>query len=499
MGNAQGNGGIIDYPRLIDTRETVQHNFESAFKNDRMNTLRSRCKIRRRGFLAALGRGTARIAATPLAFGLPPGGPAFATSQGAAQNAGSGPDPAMLGAPAHPSALSATLTVAVFPELDDVIRSVLPKWRAAYPGVDIKIVSRQFGDHHTAMTTSLSTSMYLPDVMALEVGFVGRFAQGGGLENLSREPFGADRLRAQWVPYASAQGTNREGAMVAIPADIGPGTLLYRADLLSRANVTAADLIRSWESYVESGERIKAATGAYLLGHAREIKDIVIRAGMTPGEGLYFDRESRVLVYSARFAKAFALAKRVRAAKLDAKVGNWSNEWTTGLRKGTLATQMSGAWFAAHLNNWLAPDTRGLWRAAPLPEGTCAAYGGAFYCLPRKSAAQNKALAWALIQMLTTDREIQLQAFRGQNAFPALLAAHDDGFFDEPIAFLGNQRARLLWRDAARQIKPFGVHRQDGFADEVVNTELDKVLDRGKDITLALVDAQRILEKRALR
>jgi hypothetical protein len=76
--------------------------------------------------------------------------------------------------------------------------------------------------------------------------------------------------------------------------------------------------------------------------------------------------------------------------------------------------------------------------------------------------------------MLTTDREIQLQAFRGQNAFPALLAAHDDGFFDEPIAFLGNQRARLLWRDAARQIKPFGVHRQDGFADEVVNTELDK-------------------------
>jgi hypothetical protein len=26
------------------------------------------------------------------------------------------------------------------------------------------------------------------------------------------------------------------------------------------------------------------------------------------------------------------------------------------------------------------------------------------------------------------------------------------------------------------------VHKQDAFADEVINTELDKVLDRGKDI-----------------
>ena len=43
------------------------------------------------------------------------------------------------------------------------------------------------------------------------------------------------------------------------------------------------------------------------------------------------------------------------------------------------------------------------------------------------------------------------------------------------------------------------VHKQDAFADEVINTELDKVLDRGKDITEALADAQRLLQRRALR
>jgi multiple sugar transport system substrate-binding protein len=33
----------------------------------------------------------------------------------------------------------------------------------------------------------------------------------------------------------------------------------------------------------------------------------------------------------------------------------------------------------------------------------------------------------------------------------------------------------------------------------VINTELDKVLDRGKDILVALADAERLLQRRAHR
>jgi multiple sugar transport system substrate-binding protein len=43
------------------------------------------------------------------------------------------------------------------------------------------------------------------------------------------------------------------------------------------------------------------------------------------------------------------------------------------------------------------------------------------------------------------------------------------------------------------------VHKQNNFAEEVINTELDNVLDRGKDIATALADAQRLLERRAHR
>jgi multiple sugar transport system substrate-binding protein len=391
------------------------------------------------------------------------------------------------------------LTIAAFPAVDEIVKAAIPAWKLKHPDVDIKVVSRQFSDHHTAMTTALSTSFYLPDVMALEVGYVGRFAQGGGLEDLSREPYGVAKHQSKFVSYAFEQARNRAGAVVAAPTDIGPGTLLYRKDVLDKAGVSEAELIRSWDSYVDAGIKIKATTGSYLMAHARDIKDILIRTGLKPGEGLYFDDQSRVLVNSPRFVRAFELAQKVRNNKLDAKVSTWSNEWAEGFRRGSLSTQLSGAWLAGHLNNWLAPKTKGYWRAAQLPENSWAAYGGTFLAIARGAPEKHKTLAWEFIEMMTLDRELQLRAFKSQDAFPALLAAHSDEFFDKPIEFLGDQKARLLWREAASRTAAVSVHKQDAFADEVINTELDKVLNNGKDIGVALADAERLLQRRARR
>ena len=392
-----------------------------------------------------------------------------------------------------------TLVVAAFPAVDEIVKAAVPAWKRLHPTVDIKVISRQFSDHHTAMTTALSTTFYLPDVMALEVGYVGRFAQGGGLDDLSKAPYDIQQHKARWVPYALAQATNRKGAIVAAPTDIGPGTLLYRSDVLAKAGVSEAELTRSWEGYVASGAKIKTATGAYLMAHARDMKDIVIRTGIQPGQGLYFDSQSKVLVNSPRFVRAFELARQVRQGKLDARVSAWSNEWSEGFKRGTIATQMTGAWLAGHMNNWLAPGTKGQWRAAQLPEGAFAAYGGTFFAIPRGTPPGHKLLAWQFIQLLTLNREMQLGAFKSQDAFPALLETYDDPFFELPIEFLGGQSARIGWRDAARRIAAVSVHKQDAFADEVINTELDKVLDRGKPIATALADAERLLAQRAQR
>lgn len=396
-------------------------------------------------------------------------------------------------APAH------RLSVAAFPLVDEIVKAALPHWREKHPGIPVEVLSRQYVDHHTAMTTALSTSVHLPDVMALESSYVGRYAWGAGLEILSRPPYDARRFADGFVSYAWQNALSPRGDAVAMPTDVGPGTMLLRTDLLARSGLGEDDLTPSWEAYVAAGARIQAATGAYLISNAQALKDILIRTGIGPGEGLYFDRDSRVLVESPRFVRAFELAREVRRQRLDARVNAWSNEWAEGFRRGTLATELSGAWMVGQMANWVAPSTRGLWRAAQLPGGTFVGYGGTFYAIPRRADPARKALAWELIQLLTLDPGLQLAAFKSQDAFPALLSTHDDPFFDEPLPFLGGQRARRLWREAARRITPVQAHKQNNFADEVIGTELDNVMDRGKPIAAALADAAGLLQRRAHR
>ena len=235
-----------------------------------------------------------------------------------------------------------TLTVAVFPKLDQEIKDALPAWKKLHPDVDIKVSSLAIADHHNAMTTALATSSDLPDVMAVEVGFIGRFAAGGGLEDLSKAPYNAGQYKSQFIRYTFAQATTPDGAIVGMPADIGPGTLFYRKDILDKAGVTEADLNKSWDSYLAAGQKIKKATGAYLMASSRDIEDIYIRADLKEGDGVYFDKAGNPVVTSARFVTAFKLAKKARDLGLDAKITPWSNEWAESFKRGTVCDADDG-------------------------------------------------------------------------------------------------------------------------------------------------------------
>jgi multiple sugar transport system substrate-binding protein len=390
-----------------------------------------------------------------------------------------------------------TITVASFPDLDRSAKAALAMWRQYRPDVEVKIQSLQYVDHHTAMTTVLATGSGVPDVMALDFRFLGKFAESGGLTDLSKPPFDGLQLQNLFVPFSFAQAINKAGQLVALPTDIGPGTLLYRKDLADKAGVTEADLTKSWESYIAAGQKIRAATGAYLLADAADLRDILIRTGVQPGEGLYFDREGRVLVDSPRFVRAFELGREVRRLGLDANAVNWTNEWTAGFRQNRIATQMMGAWLVGHLKNWLAPDSKGLWRSAMLPGGQYASYGGSFYAIPR--LAPHKAEAWDFIKFMTTRRDVQLNSLRVMDAFPALLSAQDDPVMDEPIEYLGGQRARLLWRDIARHVPAIPVNKDDAMATDIIRSEFEQVISEGKDIRQALADAKHLLERRTRR
>jgi len=204
-----------------------------------------------------------------------------------------------------------------------------------------------------------------------------------------------------------------------------------------------------------------------------------------------------VLVDSPRFVRAFELGLAVRKAGLDARAVAWSNDWAAGFKQNRIASQMMGAWLAGQLKNWIVPESAGLWRAANLPGGTYASYGGSFYAIPRGAA--HKAEAWAFIQFMTLDKETQLGSLRTLDAFPALQEAHASPLMDEPLPFLGGQKARLMWRDAAARVPGIPVNKYDAMATDVIRDQFEKVASGGKAIGAALADAKALIERRARR
>lgn len=395
------------------------------------------------------------------------------------------------------TAAPVTITVASFPDFDRAVKAALPAWDKLHPEIKIKLVSLQIEDHHNAMTTALAAGAHLPDVMAVDFGYIGIFSESRGLEDLLAAPYSAGQYKSQMVAYTFAQATNSRGNLGAMPADIGPGTLFYRKDLMDKAGISEADLTRSWESYIESGKKLKASTGTYLLARAADLKDIVIRSNLQPGEGIYFGDKGKVLVDTPRFVKAFELAKAARVAGIDARTVIWTSEWSEGFKRNQVASQMTGAWLSGHLAKWLAPDSKGNWRSAPLPGGALASYGGSFYAIPKKAA--NKAQAWEFIKFMTVNKETQLNSLREMDGFPALIAAHSDPLMEQPLPYFGGQQARLLWRATAARIPPIRVDRYDPVANDIVNTELENVLVQNKDIKTALRDAKSLIERRVRR
>ena len=389
------------------------------------------------------------------------------------------------------------ITVASFPNFNQVAEAAVPLFEKTHPNIKVKIVSTAYMDHHNAMTTALATGANLPDVMSIEANYIGRLAQSGGLEPLNVAPYNADKFYQKITPFTLAQGSDSDGNLRAMPADIGPGSLFYRKDILDKSGVTQEELIKNWDSFIDAGIKVKEKTGDYLLANAVDIKDIYIRANLKDGEGVYFDKDHNILVNSPRFKEAFRLSKKARMAGIDAKVAPWTNEWTEGLKRGTISVQMMGAWLGGHLQDWIAPDATGLWRSTQLPNGALASWGGSFYAIPVK--AKHKPEAWEFIKFMSTTKEIQLLGMKEINAFPALIEAQDDPFFEEKLPYLGNQQARLAWKETAMKIPSVSMDRYDEVARQIVSDALEKVLEHDADIDTVLADAVKQIKRKARR
>lgn len=397
-----------------------------------------------------------------------------------------------LGLAASAGAADSSIRFDGFPDFDSSLKVLLPEFEKE-SGIKVDYLMNNHGDHHTKLTTNLATGSGAGDVIVVDVEKIGPFVSSGGLVNLSKQ-YGVDKYEQDFAPYAWAQGKGGDGDMYGIPVDLGPGVMYYRTDIFENAGIDVKEAIKDWDSYIKAGEELKKHN-VQLIASAADVAQAIIFTTVPEGEGLYFDDKGNPVVTSERFVHAFEVAKEIREKGLDGRILAWSNEWYEGFRTGTLATQLSGAWLLGHLNNWIAPDTKGKWAVSNLPDGIYGSWGGSFLSIPKQSKHQDE--AWKLIEYMTTNGDVQLKSFETIAAFPANTTTYGDELFNQEVEFLGGQKARQLFAEVAKNIKPVQPSKGDHVARSIIlENALMEVLDEGKDIKTALKDAERMIKRR---
>jgi len=369
---------------------------------------------------------------------------------------------------------------------DPWVKSPISVFEEKHANVNVNFVLMGYVDNHEKLLTSLAAGSGAPDVVGIDIGYIGVFTAKGGLTNLLASPYSAGRYKKDFVPYKWQEGSTPDHRLVGMPWDIGPGALWYRPDHFKSAGLstdpsTLQKQLKTWDQLFAAGERLKKK-GIKLF--ADPVGDIFNVGVEQQGHG-WFKGNKVVIVQKA--VKPLQRAVQARKLGLVADLSQGSPEWATGIRRGVFATAMNACWAQI---SWQRdfPEVVGKWRAI-YPPGGAWAVGGGFVAIPAQS--KQKAAAWQFAEFLTASRQGANVGFKTAGGpVPSYTPAWKDASYRYPVVFFGGQRVNELWLSIARRVPSQQSSPYDRQANDIVLGEVDNVMKLGKDPVKAMHDAQ---------
>jgi multiple sugar transport system substrate-binding protein len=457
--------------------------------------------LSRRAFLrlAAAGAGTLGLGALLGACGAaPPSDPLALPTLDPSQPtlepiSGTAVPAADAAPPTRPPATSVEVeqTTLVLGHWDRALRPVLADFERENPGVRVRFIPESYDDYHRSVRSAMVEGKGAPDVAAIGLGWLGIFAERGGLHDLAAPPFDGTSLAGDMVPGAWATATV-DGKQLAVPFSIAPAAWWYRADLLAEAGVeddpaTLRSQVQSWDDLLALAQEVKKNKAERSLFY--DARDLFY-AAVAQEEYGWLDG-NKVLI-EEKATRAAQLAGQARELKLDADLVS-SNGFNLAMKNGELAGFFADGGVLGYLTESYA-DTAGQWRLLPVPGGP-AVFSASFLAVPEQSTKPE--LAWALVKYLAARPKTQNAYLQASASMPAYMPAWAEPLYDAPVDFFGGQPVYRLGADIAREMRPARLSQYQRDATDIVEIELSQVVERAKDPVQAMQEAEAAMLRKA--
>jgi multiple sugar transport system substrate-binding protein len=323
----------------------------------------------------------------------------------------------------------------------------------AHKNIKVKLVNAGQGeDEYQKLRTALKAGSGAPDVVHMEFQYIPTFRQIDGLADISE--YGANDYKSDFAPWTWDQVSEGD-AVYAMPWDSGPMALLYRKDIFDEYSI---EVPTTWDQFAQEAEKLhKADPETYLADFTPEdggwLTGLMWQAGARPFE--VDGTKVSINMDDPAIMKVSEYWGDLIERDIVASDPGFTNDWYRSFAKGIYATWPTAAWGPVFLEG-VAGESKGKWRAAPLPqweEGADASsnWGGSTLAVTTQSENAEEAAQLAI--WLTHDPKPTELYTTKQFLFPVLNDLLDSPEFrNRKFDFYGGQAVNSVFVEASNNV-----------------------------------------------
>ncbi|AYN42817.1 extracellular solute-binding protein [Streptomyces dangxiongensis] len=304
--------------------------------------------------------------------------------------------------------------------------------------ISVTVKKQASGDTLVTKILTAHKAKKAPDLVQAEYQALPTLVSNDALADISQEVGGAKDKFADGVWQQTTLGTD---AVYAVPQDIGPMMFYYRQDLFEKYGMKVPT---TWEQFAETARELKKKAPDKDLT-TFSANDSGLFAGLAQQAGAKWWTTSgdkwKVAIDDAATRKVAGFwGGLVKEGVIDNQP-MYTPSWNKALDTGKQIAWVSAVWAPGTLTT-AAPDTKGKWAMAPLPQWSLdqdatGSWGGSSTAVTTDSAHQKAAAEFAT--WLNTDHDALNALAEESGIYPASTSAQLSGAFSNPPAFFANQ------------------------------------------------------------
>ncbi|MEU1404941.1 extracellular solute-binding protein [Streptomyces sp. NPDC005728] len=304
--------------------------------------------------------------------------------------------------------------------------------------ITVTVKKQASGDTLVTKILTAHKAKKAPDLVQAEYQALPTLVSNDALADISKEVGDAKSKFADGVWQQTTLGTD---AVYAVPQDIGPMMFYYREDLFKKYGLKVPT---TWEQFAETARALKKKAPdtdltTFSAADSGQFAGLAQQAGAqwwtTSGD------KWKVAINDAATQK---VAKFWGGLVKEGVIDNqpmYTPAWNKALDTGKQIAWVSAVWAPGTLST-AAPDTKGKWAMAPLPQWSLdqdvtGSWGGSSTAVTTDS--QHQAAAAKFAAWLNTDGSALSALAKEGGIYPASTSAQLSGAFTNPPAYFSNQ------------------------------------------------------------